>query len=159
TNVASLLLARATGRQREIVLRAALGASRWRLVRQLLTESVILSCAGAVLGLVGAWWLVRRAGSVPSLPPPRQNPIPLRATVLMFTGGGALIVGILFGLAPELEVSRLNITDALKSNAGSILGASRSRLALRNALVIAEIASSLALLAGAGLLLRSFAQM
>jgi len=159
TNVASLLLARASGRQREIVLRAALGASRWRLVRQLLTESVILSCSGAALGLGGAWWLVGVARSVRTLPIPRQNPIQLDATVLIFTVGVAVIVGILFGLAPALEVSRLNITDALKSGAGSILGAARSRLALRNALVVAEIASSLALLAGAGLLLRSFAQM
>jgi predicted permease len=158
-NVANLLLARATRRQREIALRAALGATRWRLVRQLLTESVMLSVAGAALGLTGASCLVRFAQSARTLPMPRQNPIQLDGTVLLFTLGVSVLVGILFGLAPALEASRLDLNEDLKSSTGAVAGASGWRLALRNALVIGEIATSLALLAGAALLLRTFAQM
>ena len=158
-NMANLLLARATGRQREIALRGALGASRSRLVRQLLTESVMLSVTGAALGLAGASWLVGLAQSASSLPIPRENPIQLDTTVLLFTIGVSLTVGILFGLAPALEVSRLNVNETLKSSASSIAGASGHRSILRNALVVGEVAASLALLVGAGLLLRSFAEM
>jgi putative ABC transport system permease protein len=158
-NMANLLLARATGRQREIALRSALGADRWRLVRQLLTESVMLSLAGAALGLGGASWLVRLAQAAKSLPIPRENPIQLDTTVLLFTIGVSLLVGILFGLAPALEASRLNLNETLKSSAGSIAGASGRRSVLRNALVVGEVAASLALLVGAGLLMRSFAEM
>ncbi len=158
-NMANLLLARATGRQREIALRGALGASRSRLVRQLLTESVMLSLTGTAAGLAAASWLVGLAQSARSLPIPRENPIQLDTTVLLFTIGVSLTVGILFGLAPALEVSRLNVNEALKSSAGSIAGASGHRSILRNALVVGEVAASLALLVGAGLLLRSFAEM
>jgi len=158
-NMANLLLARATGRQREIALRSALGATPSRLVRQLLTESIMLALAGAALGLAGASWLVGFAQAAKSLPIPRENPIQLDTTVLIFTIGVSLLVGILFGLAPALEVSRLNLNETLKSGASSIAGASGRRSALRSALVVGEVAASLALLVGAGLLLRSFAEM
>ncbi|HEY2459801.1 MAG TPA: ABC transporter permease [Candidatus Acidoferrum sp.] len=159
TNVANLLIARATGRQREIALRATLGAGRSRLVAQLLTESVLLSFAGAALGLAGAWCAVQFVQTAHTLPIPHQNPIRLDAMVLIFTTGLTVFVGILFGLAPAFGATRLNLSHELKSSAGSVAGASGWRLALRDALVVGEIAASLALLVGAGLLLRSFAQM
>ena len=158
-NVANLLLARATVRQREVALRATLGASRWRLMRQFATESVLLSLAGAALGLAGAFWLVRVAQSAQTLPIPRENPIRLDLTVLLFTITLSLVVGILFGLAPALQISGINLNDELKSSGAGVVGAAGWPLALRNGLVVAEIAASLGLLTGAGLLLRSFAQM
>lgn len=158
-NVANLWLARATVRQREIALRATLGATRWRLIRQLLTESVTLSCVGAALGLAGAWWLVKMAQSAKSLPVPRESPIRIDGTVLLFTVGISIFVGMVFGLAPALKSSRLNLNEELKASAGAVTGGPGRRFAVRNVLVVAEIATSLALLAGAGLLLRSFAEM
>lgn len=159
TNLANLLLVRATARQREIALRIVLGASRWRIVRQLLTESVALSCAGAAIGIAGASVLIRMAQSVATLPIPRENPVQLDSTVLVFSAGLSLLVGILFGLAPALEGSRPDLNEELKSSAGTVAGTSKGRMRLRNGLVIAEVAASLALLVGAGLLLRSFEKM
>jgi putative ABC transport system permease protein len=158
-NVANLLLARAARREREMALRATLGASRARILRQLLTESVLLSLAGAALGLVGASWCVSLAQSITWLPIPRANPIQLNMAVLIFTVVVSVLVGVLFGLAPALEASRVNLAEALKESTRSVASSAGWRGRLRDALVISEIAVSLALLIGAGLLLRTFARM
>jgi len=158
-NVANLLLARATSRQREIAVRSAMGASPWRIARQLLTESVLLSLAGAALGLFGAWWCIALLQNATILPIPRENPVQLDFTVLLFTIGVSFAVGILFGLAPTLQTFKMNLTDELKSSAQAVLSPAGHRRTLRDALVVGEIAASLALLVGAGLLLRSFSQM
>ena len=158
-NVANLLLARASSRQREVALRAVLGASRWRVARQLLTESVLLSLSGAVLGLGAAWWCVSALEAVRDLPIPRENPVQIDFTVLFFTVAVSVLVGILFGLAPAWHASRLELAEELKSSAQAVLSPSGWRRAMRDALVIGEIATSLALLVGAGLLLRSFARL
>jgi putative ABC transport system permease protein len=158
-NVANLLLARASGRQREVALRAVLGASRWRLARQLLTETVLLSLSGAALGLGAAWWCVSALESVKALPIPRENPVQIDIAVLFFTMAISFLVGILFGLAPALHASQLDLSEELKSSAQAVLSPSGWRRAMRDALVIGEIATSLSLLVGAGLLLRSFARL
>jgi len=158
-NVANLLLARATGRLREIALRGVLGASRWRIIRQLLTESVLLSLMGAMLGLFGAWWCVNLIQNATFLPVPRTNPIALDATVLLFTAVVSVLVGIVFGLAPALQASRLDLGEELKSVAQSVLSPTGWNRRVRDLLVVGEIALSLALLTGAGLLIRSFQKM
>jgi putative ABC transport system permease protein len=155
-NVANLMLARATNRQREIAVRAAMGAGRWRLARQLLTESILLSLTGAALGLLGAFWAVSYLQSAEILPIPRANPIQIDFTVLLFTIGVSILVGALFGLAPAVQSFRLNLSEELKSSAQAVVSPSGTRRLLRDALVVGEIAASLALLIGAGLLLRSF---
>ncbi len=157
-NIANLLLVRAIGRQREIAVRAALGAGPWRLTRQLLTETLLLSLVGASLGIIGAWWAV--AGLVvKTLPIPRANPIQLNMTVLLFAIGLSVLVGILFGLAPAVQAGRLNLSEELKSSANAVVSPTAGRKLLRDLLVVGEIAISLALLVGAGLLLRSFARL
>lgn len=158
-NLANLLLARSTGRQREIALRSVLGASRIRIIRQLLTESLLLSLTGALLGLMGAYWFARLIESAKTLPIPRQSPVQIDLNVLLFTIGAGLFVGLLFGLAPALQATRGKLADELKSGAQSVLSPSGWSRKLRDALVIVEIALSLSLLAGAGLLIKSFARM
>jgi putative ABC transport system permease protein len=158
-NVANLTLARASSRQREIAVRSAMGAGAWRIARQLLTESVMLSVAGAALGLLGAWWCIGLMQDAVTLPIPRENPVRLDLTVLLFTTAVSFTVGILFGLAPMFQALKMNLTEELKSSAQAVLSPAGHRRALRDALVVGEIAVSLALLVGAGLLLRSFARM
>ena len=158
-NLANLLLVRATRRQREMAVRSALGADRWRLARQLLTESVTLALAGAALGLPAAWWVVLSLQNVKSLPIPRAHPITVDSRVLFFTIAISLVVGIAFGIAPALEASQTHLSEELKSSGRSVVGSSATRRWFRDSLVVAEIALSLALLVGAGLLLRTFANM
>lgn len=160
TNVANLLLARATSRQREMAVRAAMGAGRSRLIRQLLTESILLSMIGAALGFLGAVWVVSYLRTADNIQIPRSsNPIEVDFTVLAFTIGVSVLVGILFGLAPSLQTSQVNLNDELKFSAQAVVSPSSKRRLIRDVLVVGEIAISLALLVGAGLLLRSFALM
>jgi predicted permease len=156
TNVANLLLARASGRGKEIAVRAALGATRWQIARQLLVESLLLALAGGVLGLALGAWAMRAAASlnVASLP---LAELRLNGTVLLFTLGVALATGLLFGLAPALVTSRADTQQTLKEGGRSV-SAGRGRQALRRVLVVAEVALALALLVSAGLLLKSFAR-
>ena len=156
-NVANLMLARASGRQKEIALRAALGASRWRIIRQLLTESSIVALLGGALGVLVAIWgleALRAAnpGDAAKFAPGWQQ-LGINLTVLLFTIAVSLLSGLLFGLAPALEVSKPNLNLALKE--GNRQSSGRSHR-LRSSLVVFEVALSLVLLVGAGLFFRSF---
>jgi predicted permease len=152
-NVADLLLARAATRRKEIAVRLALGAGRFRLLRQLLTESVLLSLLSGVAGLLFARACLR--GLIMYLPQQTQTAleVPLDARVLAFTLVVSVITGLLFGLAPAWQATRLDLTASLKDQAGA--SASRSRLALNKTLVVTQVALSLFLLIGAGLFMRS----
>ncbi len=159
-NVASLLLARATTRHKEIAACAALGASRGRLLRQFLTESLMLSLAGGVLGIALALWCTNFLVSIfpnniANLSIPRVEHIPINVPVLLFALAAAVLTGLLFGVAPAMQSASANAAEVLKeSSRGSTPGSRSARL--RSVLVVAEIALSLVLLAGAGLLIESF---
>jgi putative ABC transport system permease protein len=153
-NVANLLLARATVRHKEIAIRASLGASRWQIVRQLLTESTLLALLGGTLGLLLAWWGTEVLVTLIPEDLPRLSEINMDWWVLGFTFTISLLTGIIFGLAPALQAAKVELTEAMKESARS--GVSRHRSRLRNILVIAEVAVAVVLLIGAGLLLQSF---
>lgn len=154
-NMANLLLAKATSRTREIAIRAAVGASRGRIVRQLITESLVLALAAGVAGLILAVW---GADALKALAPsnvPRLSETSTDGWVLAFTLGVSLISSLLFGLAPALQASKIDLNDSLKQGAAkSVIGGGAGRI--RSMLVVAEIALSVVLLTGAGLLIRSF---
>jgi putative ABC transport system permease protein len=154
-NVANLLLARATARQKEIAVRAALGASRWRIIRQLLTESVLLSTVGGGIGLLLSLWLTKLLIAVSPPNSPRFDEIRPDARVFLFTLALAVITGLFFGLAPALQASRINLNERLKE--GGRTGASgSSHNRMRSLMMVSEVALSFMLLVGAGLLIKSF---
>jgi putative ABC transport system permease protein len=154
-NMANLLLARASARGREIAIRAAVGATRGRIVRQLIVESTVLAIVSGAAGVVLAKWATPALIALSPGNVPRMEEANLDARVLIFTLGISLLSTLLFGLAPAINASRVDLNEALKHGTGRTGIASRSRR-LRGALVVAEIAISVVLLAGAGLLLRSF---
>jgi predicted permease len=155
SNIANLLLVRASERRKEIAVRLAIGAGRGRLIRQLLTESMLLALLGGAIGLLFAFWTARLIVAFkPPLPIPLTLDVTLDARVLGFTLGLALLTGVLCGVAPALQASRPNLVAALRDESAG-LGRRYRRLGLRNLLVIAQVAISTVLLIGAGLFLRS----
>ena len=153
-NVANLLLARATVRHKEITIRSAIGAGRGQLVRQLLTESLLLAVLGGGLGLLIATWGTSVVAAAGSKVNPMFQDIHLDMRCLTFTVGVSIITGLIFGLAPALQISKPNLAESLKE-AGRGSGPAASRNRLRSALVISEIAMTLVLLVCAGLLIRT----
>jgi putative ABC transport system permease protein len=154
-NVANLLMARSAGRRKEMALRAALGAGRLRIIRQLLTESLLLAVIGGALGLLLSYWCVE---ALVALSPPNligEGQVGINLTVLVFTLAVSLLTGVAFGVVPAVETSRLNLSESLKeSSRGNVGGGRAGRV--RGVLVVAEIGLSLVLLVGAGLMVRSF---
>ena len=157
-NVANLLLARAAARQREMAIRGALGASRSRVVRLLLTESVLLAVVGGAFGLLLAFWSLDLLVSLKPANLPRLAEIGVDRTVFLFTLAVSVVTGLLFGVAPALQVSKMDLNEGLKE---SSLGGTDSprRHRLRALLVVSEVALSLVLLVGAGLMIRSFSRL
>jgi putative ABC transport system permease protein len=157
-NVANLLLARATVRQKELAVRSALGASRFRIVRQLLTESILLSAVGGGIGLLLSVWLTKLLIALSPPNSPRFDEIKPDARVFAFTLGLTVVTGLLFGLAPAVLASRVDLNERLKEGGRSgASGAGHNRI--RSLMMVSEIALSFMLLVGAGLLIKSFMQL
>jgi putative ABC transport system permease protein len=151
-NIANLLLARAQSRQKEMAIRAAMGAGRWRIARQLLTESVLLALIGGTLGLLIAQWGIRLILYISPDAIPRAKEIALDWRVFAFTIGLSFVTGILFGLVPALQAGVVDVHETLKETGRGTSG----RHWLRSSLVVVEVATTLVLLIGAGLMIRSF---
>jgi putative ABC transport system permease protein len=154
-NIANLLLARATVRHREVAVRAALGASRWRLVRQFLTESVVLAVIGGACGILLSHWLVKVLVNFAPSDVPRIEAVGVDASAVGFTLVVTLLTAVAFGLAPALAASAVDLNESLKEGSAKVAGAGRGGR-LRGALVVAEVAVTLVLLIGASLIVRSF---
>src|SRR5437762_10372838 len=151
-NIANLLLARASSRQKEMAIRSAMGAGRWRIARQLLTESVLLALIGGTLGLLIARWGIQFILYISPNAIPRSREISLDWKVLTFTLTLAFLTGILFGLVPALQGGAVDVHETLKETGRGVSG----RHWLRSSLVIVEVATTMVLLIGAGLMIRSF---
>ena len=151
-NIANLLLARATSRQKEIAIRAAMGAGRWRIARQLLTESVLLAIIGGAFGIAIAHWGLKLILYISPTAIPRSREITLDWRVLAFTLGVSFLTGILFGLVPAIQATVVDVHETLKETGRGTSG----RHWLRSSLVIVEVATTMVLLIGAGLMIRSF---
>ena len=156
-NVANLLLVRAAERQKEIAIRLALGAGRWRIIRQLLSESVLLSLLSGLTGLLLGVWMMEGLLKLAPDSVPRLDQTKLDTTVLLFTLGISLLTGVLFGLLPAWQSARHDLHTALKEGGRSTAGAGRERM--RQVLLVAEVGLSLVLLIGAGLMLRTVYQL
>ncbi len=154
-NIANLLLARSTTRQREVAVRAALGATRARLVRQLLTESTVLALIGGALGILLAHWLVDVLVFFSPADIPRVDAVHINAPVLAFTSVLIFLTAAMFGLVPALAASKINLNESLKEGGGKMAGGQQGQR-VRRVLIVAEIAVTLILLVGAGLIFRSF---
>lgn len=152
-NAANLLLMRATARQKELAIRSAMGASRLRLIRQLLTESLLIGGLGGIFGLALAWWGVKALLALSPDNLPRLQEINLDGRVLLFTLAISILTGLIFGIAPALQASKPELQQTLKETGATV---TRGRHWLRNLLVVGEVAVAMMLLAGAGLMLNSF---
>jgi len=156
TNVAGLLLSRVTARHKEVAIRIAVGASRWRLIRQLLTESLILSVLSGLFGLLLAYGGVKLLLALTPSDVPRLHEIGLHVPVFLWTLTISIVTGVLFGLAPAIQASRPDLNQALKESSGRNPGGFQG---LRNLLVVSEVAVALLLLVGAGLMTKSFVRL